>query len=455
MYTDYLQRMAEINKDTKKSCYIKTLGCQLNENDSEKLQGILSQMGYTQAERMDKADLIVYNTCTVRENAEQKGFGHLGILKKLKEKKPGLIIALCGCMMQQKSNVDIVRTKYPHVDIVFGTHNIHALPKLLYKAAVENERAFDVWESEGEIVEGIPTERGGKVKAWVTIMYGCDNFCSYCIVPYVRGRERSRSMEEIMAEVTNLADLGYKEITLLGQNVNSYGHDTGIKDGFAKLLYKLNEIPGIERIRFMTSHPKDLSDELIKAMRDCTKVCKHLHLPLQSGSTRILEKMNRRYTKEQYLDKMQRVKESIPGIALTTDIIVGFPGETEEDFNETLEVLNEVNFDSAYTFIYSKRSGTPAAKHEEQVPADVTKERFGRLIELQNGISRQINEEYMDRTVEVLTEGRSKTNIEFMTGRTDGGKIVNFPGGEGLTGELVSVRIEKIQTWSLEGVLSK
>ncbi|MDD4494402.1 MAG: tRNA (N6-isopentenyl adenosine(37)-C2)-methylthiotransferase MiaB [Eubacteriales bacterium] len=454
MYNDYIQRLETINSGKGKKYYIKTLGCQLNENDSEKLAGMLLRMGYTATGDIKESDIIVYNTCTVRENAEQKVFGHLGVLKKLKETKKELIIALCGCMMQQKNTTDIIAKKYPHVDIVFGTHNLHAFPGLLYKAVMENKRVYDVCDAESGIIEWLPSERTDKVKAWVTIMYGCNNFCSYCIVPYVRGRERSRSMESVIKEVAGLGEAGFKEVTLLGQNVNSYGKD--LKDGtsFAELLKKLNEVPGIERIRFMTSHPKDISEDLIKAMRECKKVSKHLHLPLQSGSTDVLTKMNRHYTKDNYLEIIGKVRENIPDIALTTDIIVGFPGETDADFDETLEVVDKVRFDSAYTFIYSKRKGTPAAENKQQIPDEVKKERFNRLVELQNSISKEINETYFGRTVEVLVEGKSKTNPEFITGRTDDNKIVNFPGDEAQMGRTVTVKIDRVQTWSLEGKMT-
>ena len=449
---DYIQKLI---KQTGKPMlyYIETFGCQMNENDSERLSGMLSEMGYSESSNRKESDLVIFNTCCVRENAEQKVYGHLGALKKLKENNPNLIIAVCGCMMQQKEVVDHIKKVYKHVDIVFGTHNLYRFPELLNSAINSSNTIIDVWESTGSIAENMPISRKENLKAWVTVMYGCNNFCSYCIVPYVRGRERSRSLEDIKNEVVKLAGDGCKEITLLGQNVNSYGKDLESGITFADLLKELNKVEGIERIRFMTSHPKDLSDELILAMRDCEKVCEHLHLPVQAGSTRILEEMNRRYTKEQYLELVNRIRQQIPGIALSTDIIVGFPGETEEDFKETLDIVEKARYDMAYTFLYSKRTGTPAAKNPNQVPDEVKKERFDRLLELQNNISRQVNDELLGKELEVLVEGLSKSSKTTYTGRTRENKIVNFKGKPELVGKLVKVRIETIQTWSLLGRL--
>lgn len=432
---------------------IETFGCQMNENDSERLSGMLSEMGYSECFTRAGSDLIIFNTCCVRENAEQKVYGHLGALKKLKQKNPNLIIAICGCMMQQPEVVEHIKKVYKHVDIIFGTHNLYKFPELLNKAIETGKTVIDVWDSTGSIAENMPITRKESLKAWVTVMYGCNNFCSYCIVPYVRGRERSRSIEEIKNEVIKLAQEGCKEITLLGQNVNSYGKDLEGEYSFAGLLRELNTVDGIERIRFMTSHPKDLSDELIFAMRDCQKVCEHLHLPVQAGSTKILDDMNRRYTKEQYLALINKVKQHIPGIALSTDIIVGFPGETEEDFAETLDVIAKAKFDMAYTFLYSKRTGTPAAKNPDQVPEEVKKERFDKLLLLQNKISREINDELLGKEVEVLVEGLSKSSKTTFTGRTRENKIVNFKGTPDLVGQLVKVKIDTIQTWSLQGEL--
>ncbi len=430
---------------------IETFGCQMNENDSERLAGILSEMGYSECDIRSDSDLVIFNTCCVRENAEQKVYGHLGALKKLKETNPNLIIAICGCMMQQPEVVAHIKKVYKHVDIVFGTHNLYKLPELLNTAITANKMVVDVWDSTGSIAENMPIIRKDKLKAWVTVMYGCNNFCSYCIVPYVRGRERSRGIDEIKNEVIKLAEDGCKEVTLLGQNVNSYGKDLEGDFTFANLLRELNKIDGLERIRFMTSHPKDISDELIYAIRDCGKVCEHLHLPVQAGSSKILEDMNRKYTKEQYLSLIEKVKEQIPDIGLTTDIIVGFPGEAEEDFAETLDVIKKVKYDMAYTFLYSKRTGTPAAKNPSQIPEEVMKDRFERLLELQNSISLQINNELLGKEVEVLVEGLSKNSKTTYTGRTRQNKIVNFKGSPDLVGKLVNVKIDGIQTWSLNG----
>lgn len=448
---DFIRRVKELNEGRLLKYSIQTFGCQMNENDSERLAGMLNNMGYTETSDTGKSQIIIYNTCCVRENAELKVYGHLGALKKLKRDNPDIIIAVCGCMMQQKEVVEEIKKKYRHVDLIFGTHNLYKFPELLYDTMVSRETIIDIWESTGKIAEDMPIERKDGVKAWVTVMYGCNNFCSYCIVPYVRGRERSRGMEDIVEEIDKLGRQGYKEITLLGQNVNSYGKDLSDNTSFAGLLRELDKVIGIERIRFMTSHPKDLSDELISAMSDCEKVCEHLHLPIQAGSSRILKEMNRRYSKEQYLELVSKIKENIPDIALTTDIIVGFPGETDEDFEDTLDVLRKVRFDSAYTFLYSKRTGTPAAENPYQVPEEVKKKRFEKLLQVQNAISKEINDELLGSELEVLVEGLSKNSIRTYTGRTRTNKIVNFKGSRELVGKLVRVRIERIQTWSLEG----
>ena len=452
---EFIHMIREYNVGKLKKYSISTFGCQMNENDSERLAGILGEMGYVETDTSEESDLIIYNTCCVRENAELKVYGHLGALKKLKQEKPDLIIAVCGCMMQQKDVVEHIRKKYRHVDLIFGTHNLYKFPELLYSAFESQNTVIDIWEAAGWIAEGMPIERKGGVKAWVTVMYGCNNFCSYCIVPYVRGRERSRSMEEVINEVRMLGQQGYKEITLLGQNVNSYGKDLEEKHTFAQLLYELNKVEGIERIRFMTSHPKDLSDELIFAMRDCEKVCEHLHLPVQAGSTKVLEEMNRNYTKDDFLSLVDKVKKHIPDIALSTDIIVGFPGETDEDFSQTIDVMEKARFDSAYTFLYSKRTGTPAAKNPEQVPEEVMKQRFDKLLEVQNRISKELNDELPGKEVEVLVEGLSKNSTETYTGRTRTNKIVNFHGNKDMVGKLVKVKVEKAQTWSLEGRITE
>lgn len=449
----FLQLVREKNPDANKKYIISTFGCQMNENDSEKLSGMLEAMGYKHTDTIEEADLILYNTCCVRENAELKVYGHLGSLKSLKRRKPDLIISVCGCMMQQKDVVDVILKKYRHVDLVFGTHNLYKFPELLYIALNSEKPVAVVSDSDGYIAEGMPIKREHSIKAWLTIMYGCNNFCSYCIVPYVRGRERSRMLSDIVAEARMLGHQGYKEITLLGQNVNSYGLD--LKDGssFALLLRSLEDVEGIERIRFMTSHPKDLTDDLILAMKECKKVCEHLHLPIQAGSDRILDEMNRKYTREQYFSLVDRIRAKIPDISLTTDIIAGFPGETEEDFKQTLDLVEKVRFDYVYTFLYSKRTGTPAARMEEQVPEDVKKRRFEALLELQDGIGRQINDQLAGKSVEILVEGLSKNSINMMTGRTRTNKIVNFKGNADLTGRLVNVIIDKTGTWSLEGTL--
>ncbi|HCJ56227.1 MAG TPA: tRNA (N6-isopentenyl adenosine(37)-C2)-methylthiotransferase MiaB [Clostridiaceae bacterium] len=430
-----------------------TYGCQQNNSDSEKLKGILKSMGYSHTDNNEKADVILFNTCCVRENAELKLYGNIGALKNLKASKPGMVIGICGCMMQQKHAVDMIKRKYKHVDLIFGTHNIYKFPELFEKALHEKYTLIDIMDSDGVIVENLPIERDEKHKAWITIMYGCNNFCSYCIVPYVRGRERSRNPEDIIDELSRLSYDGCKEVMLLGQNVNSYGKDLDINFDFADLLYKVNEIKGIERIRFMTSHPKDISDKLITANKECDKVCEHLHLPFQAGSDRVLKSMNRVYSKEEYLEKVAKVKKAIPGIALTTDIIVGFPGETDEDFEETLDVVRKVRFDQAFTFIYSKREGTPAAKLANQISEERKHINFDKLVEVQNKISREINGDYKDNVYEVLVDGPSKTNKDIMTGRTRTGKIVNFKGYKAQVGDLVYVKITDIFSWSLNGEL--
>lgn len=441
-----------ISDDKNKYYKIVTYGCQMNENDSEKLAGMLSSMGYCPIEDEEQADLIILNTCSVRENADMKVFGNLGHYKPLKKKNPNLILAVCGCMMQQNEIVERIRKKYPQVDLVFGTHNIHKFPELLANAQQSPRIVVDVWEDGGEIIESVPIERKYKHKAFVTIMYGCNNFCSYCIVPYTRGRERSREPEKIMEEVAQLAQDGCKEITLLGQNVNSYGKALKNPISFAELLKKLNEIRGIERIRFMTSHPKDLSDELILAMKECDKVCEHIHLPFQAGSNRILKIMNRKYTKESYLRLIEKLKEVIPNIAITTDIIVGFPGETEEDFKDTLDIVERVKFDSAFTFLYSIRKGTPAAKMENQISDEIKHKRFNRLLELQHSISGRKNALLKNKIVEVLVDGTSKNDEEKMSGRTRTNKLINFIGDKKAIGEIVQVKITSPRTWSLNGV---
>lgn len=434
-----------------KKYYIETWGCQMNEEDSEKISGILKGLGYEKTDLKDLADIIVFNTCCVRENAELKVHGNLGILKKLKEKKPELIIAVCGCMMQQKGVAETILKKYRHVNMVFGTHNAYKLPEYLERVRNGEKQVKEILEDSDEIREGMPIDREDFLKAYVTIMYGCDNFCSYCIVPYVRGREKSRKPEDILKEIKDLIKMGYKEITLLGQNVNSYGKGLDEEINFAKLLKMVNEVEGIERIRFMTSHPKDLTDEVIDAVAQCDKVMEQIHLPVQSGSDRILKKMNRKYDREKYLETVRKIRERIPGVAITTDIIVGFPSETEEDFEDTLDLCEKVGYDAAFTFIYSNRDNTPADKMEGQVPEDIKHERFNRLVEVCNRRANDRNQEYTGRIETVLVEGTSKNDESHLSGRTRSGKIVNFQGKNELIGKTVNVRIDNGNSFCLYG----
>ncbi len=423
----------------------------MNEHDSETLAGMLTELGYLENKNKKEADVAIINTCSVRENADKRFFGTLGQLKKVKEERPEVVVAVCGCMMQQQHIIDTLKAKYPWVDLVFGTHNLHEFPRLLSNVLNERNKVVDVWENGGDIVEGLPSKREYSFKAYVDIMYGCNNFCTYCIVPYTRGRERSRRPEEIVNEVKGLAADGVREIMLLGQNVNSYGTGCDFNTDFADLIYLLNGIDGIKRIRFMTSHPKDLSDKLIQAYKDCDKLCNNIHLPVQSGSTEILKRMNRKYTKEDYLKLIAKLKAAVPEIAVTTDIIVGFPGETEEDFEETLELVREVRFDSAFTFLYSIRKGTPAEKYMKQVPEAVKHERFNRLVELLNGISAVKNAACEGQVLDVLVEGPSKTNSKTYSGRTESGKLVNFKGTPELVGQIIPVKITEGKTFSLFG----
>lgn len=444
-----------------KSFYIQTFGCQMNERDSETLAGMLASKGYAMGYKRDRSDVIIINTCSVRENADKRFFGTLGQLKRIKLENPHKIIAVCGCMMQQQHIIDTLKSKYPWVDLIFGTHNIHEFPRLLDNVIGEQEKIVDVWEEANEIVENLPSRRKHPYKAYVNIMYGCDNFCTYCIVPYTRGRERSRSPEAVLKEVEALAEDGVVEITLLGQNVNSYkgllwqgdGDKTQAMD-FAELIRTLDFVKGIERIRFMTSHPKDISPGLVRAFSSCKSLCPHIHLPVQSGSTRILEKMNRGYTKESYLAIVERLREEIPDIAITTDIIVGFPGETDEDFEETLDLVSKVRFDSAFTFLYSIRKGTPAEKYLDQIPEDVKHERFNRLVDRVNLISAEKNVTFVGKTVKVLAEGRSKTNSSLFSGRTEGNKLINFESSEDISGRIVDVLVTNSTTFSLKGIMS-
>ena len=434
-----------------------TMGCQLNENDSEKISGMIEEMGYTRTDKIEEADLIAFNTCCVRENAEDRLFGKLGEVKKYKEEK-GTIIAIGGCMMQEKHMVEKLKKSYPFFDIVFGPHTLYKFPEDVYNTLTTRKRIEDILDIDGEIIEGLPIRRDDKIKASVAIMNGCNNFCTYCIVPYVRGRERSRKAEDIIKEIEDLAQEGYKEITLLGQNVNSYmrverekGEDVGQIDSFAKLLRKVNEIPGIERIRFISPHPKDFTDDVIEAIRDCDKVCKIIHLPLQSGSSKVLKDMNRKYTKEQYLQLVDKMKNKIPNVAFSTDIIVGFPGETEEDFEDTLDVVEKVCFEQVFMFIYSRRVGTPADKMENQVPEAIKHERFNRLKELVESQIELNNKKFVGTKQKVLVEGKSKTNENMLTGRTDTNKVVNFEGPDELIGKMVDLKIASEHMWYLKG----
>ncbi|MGM9532007.1 tRNA (N6-isopentenyl adenosine(37)-C2)-methylthiotransferase MiaB, partial [Intestinibacter sp.] len=433
-----------------------TFGCQMNEHDSENLAAMLNDMGYIPTLMADTADLIIYNTCAVRENAELKVYGNLGHLKLTKKKNPNLKIAVCGCMMQQPTVVKEIKSKYKHVDLVFGTHNLYKFPELLAEAMSSDAMLVDVWDVDGEVVEGLKSDRKFELKAFVNIMYGCNNFCTYCIVPYTRGRERSRRPIDIINEIKELVAHGTKEVTLLGQNVNSYGKTLEEEDKitFAELLRKVNEIEGLERIRFMTSHPKDISDEVIYAMRDCDKVCEFLHLPVQCGSTNLLKKMNRHYSKEDYLKIIEKAKAEIPDIAFSTDIMIGFPGETDEDVEDTIDVIKKVRYDNAFTFIYSKREGTPAAKMENQIPEDVKHERFNKVLAVVNEILKENNSVYQDKVVEVLVEGKSKTDDTKFSGRTRQNKLVNFTVKDldaDLVGKLVDVKITETLSFSLNG----
>ena len=422
---------------------VTTFGCQMNARDSEKLTGILERIGYVEEPDEEKADFVIYNTCTVRENANQRVYGRLGQLGRIKKKKPHMMIALCGCMMQEPHVVEKLKTSYRFVDLIFGTHNIYKFAELLATRMESGRMVIDIWKDTDKIVEDLPVERKYPFKSGVNIMFGCNNFCSYCIVPYVRGRERSRDPKAIIREIERLVADGVVEVMLLGQNVNSYGKTLPEPMTFAQLLEEVEKIDGLERIRFMTSHPKDLSDELIEVMRRSKKICRHLHLPVQSGSSRILQKMNRRYTKEQYLALVDKIKAAVPDISLTTDIIVGFPGETEEDFQETLDVVRKVRYDSAFTFIYSKRSGTPAAVMEDQVPEDVVKDRFNRLLAEVQKISAEVCAVHQGTVQEVLVECRNDHDEYLMTGRMSNNLLVHFPGDESLIGKLVNVRLDE------------
>ncbi len=438
-----------------KTYHIKTYGCQGNLADSEKISGILEKMGFTCVDEDDKADIIVFNTCAIRENAENRVFGELGRIKNLKKKNPNMLMILCGCMSHEENVVNAIVEKYPQVDIVFGTHNIHMIGDYIYEAYNKNSRLVEVPSEEGDIVEHVPVKREHSKKAWVNIMYGCSEFCTYCIVPYTRGKERSRLPEDIINEVKKLAEEGYIEVTLLGQNVNAYGNDLeGLNYTFANLLDDLNKT-AIKRIRFTTSHPRDLDDATIEVMGKGGNIMPHLHLPVQSGSNSILKKMNRKYTREEYIEKIDKLKEKVPGISITTDIIVAFPGETEEDFEDTLDLVRRVGYEGAFTFIYSPREGTPAAKLPNPLTEDEKKQRLLKLNEVINEGYLQGNKRFEGETLEVLVEGCSEKNSSTLTGYTENNKLVNFEGEESLIGKLVKVKIEKAYSWHLKGVLAK
>ncbi len=462
----YIRKVNVLNKDKDLKYTILTMGCQLNENDSEKICGMLEQMGYTLTDKIEEANLAVFNTCCVRENAEERLFGKIGELKNLKEKN-NLIIAIGGCMMQEKHIIEKLKKSFHYIDIIFGTHTLHKLPEDIFTVLEEQRKVKDILDIDGNVYEDLPIKRNSKTTGSVTIMYGCNNFCTYCIVPYVRGRERSRKPQDIINEIKDLAKQGYKEIMLLGQNVNSYlrsemeeikqgklideNGDYKEIDSFAKLLRAVNEIEGIERIRFQSPHPKDFTLDVIEAIRDCDKICKLIHLPLQSGSTEMLKIMNRKYTKEQYLDLVDKMKSMIPGVKFSTDIIVGFAGETESDFEDTLDVVRKVNYEQVFMFIYSIRVGTPGEKMPNQVPEDIKHKRFDRLKELVESQIAKISQEYVGTIQKVLVEGPSKNNSKMLTGRTETNKVVVFEGDSNLINEIITVKITENHLWYFKG----
>ena len=431
--------------------YLRTYGCQQNVADSEHLAGMLAAMGYGFTDRPEEADLILFNTCAVREHAEERVFGNVGALKHLKRRRPELLIVLCGCMMQQSQVAERIRRSYPYVDLVFGTHAMGRFPELVYRALTGGERVFDLSE-EGEAPEGLPVRREGKIKAWLSIMHGCDNFCSYCIVPYVRGREHSRTPEAILEEAGGLIAAGYRDITLLGQNVNSYGKGLAEPMNFAGLLRQVAALPGDFRLRFMTSHPKDCTEELIETIAGSDKICSHIHLPVQSGSDRILRKMNRHYTREDYLRLIDTARRKIPGVSFTSDIIVGFPTETREDFEATLSLIREVEYDALFSFIYSPRTGTPAARMEGQIPEAEKSARLRELLDVQQAIGIRRYEALVGQTLRVLAEGYAKDSDRMLTGRSDANTIVNFPGDPSLIGRFLPVTVTRARNWAVEGV---
>ena len=452
---EYIEKCKELVRaryDHQPAFFIQNAGCQMNSLQTETVAGIVKKMGYEEVSREEDADVVIYNTCTVRENANLKIYGHLGHLKSIKKQKKEMKIVLFGCMMQEPEVIEKIHKDYSFVDLVFGTHNFHKFPELFYRSLNTEGQIIDVWKESDEIVEGMPADRKYSFKTGVNIMFGCNNFCSYCIVPYVRGREKSREPEAILQEIRELVADGVTEVMLLGQNVNSYGKTLENPITFAQLLQQVEEIEGLKRIRFMTSHPKDLSDELIETMAKSKKVCHHLHLPMQSGSSRILKIMNRRYDKKKYLELVQKIRTAIPDISLTTDIIVGFPGETEEDFRDTLDVVDKCDFDTAFTFIYSKRSGTPAAKMENQIPEDVVKDRFDRLLSLVQEKGRQASSRFQGTVQEILVEEESKEKGIY-TGRTEYNLLVHFPGCRDLLGKYVKVRLDTCKGFYYFGTL--
>ena len=446
----FMEKVFEKNKDKDLKYIILTMGCQLNENDSEKLAGMLVKMGYTETDKLEDANLVLFNTCCVRENAEERLFGKLGEIKKLKENKE-VIVGIGGCMMQEPAMLEKIKKSYHYVDLVFGTHTLQNLPENLYRVINEKRKVKDVIDIDGEVYEGLPVKRNSDYKASVTIMYGCNNFCTYCIVPYVRGRERSREPENILEEVKSLAKENYKEITLLGQNVNSYKGNDKIKN-FAELLDEVCKIDGIEKVNFISPHPKDFTDDVIDVMAKNEKVTRIIHLPLQAGNTKVLKDMNRKYTKEQYLDLANKILTKVPDAVLSTDIIVGFPGETDEEFEDTLDVVRKVNFEQIFMFIYSKREGTIAAEREDQVPEEVKHKRFDRLKELYESRVDENNEKYVGTIQKILIEGRSKNNDDTFEGRTRSNKVVIFmPDEKSKVGDIVDVKIVEARKWYLKG----
>ena len=455
---EYINKCTELVKEKYENApafFIQNAGCQMNSLQTDTVAGIVKRMGYTEVSREEDADVVIYNTCTVRENANLKIYGHLGHLKSIKKKNPELKIILFGCMMQEPEVIEKIHKEYSFVDLVFGTHNFHKFPELFYRSLNTEGQIIDVWKESDEIVEGMPSDRKYSFKTGVNIMFGCNNFCSYCIVPYVRGRERSRKPQDIIREIEKLVADGVVEVMLLGQNVNSYGKNLDTPVTFAQLLQEVEKIEGLERIRFMTSHPKDLSDELIEVMKNSKKICRHLHLPLQSGSSRVLKEMNRHYDKEHYLALVEKIKKAMPDLAITTDIIVGFPGETEEDFLETMDVVRQVEYDSAFTFIYSKRTGTPAAKMENQIPEDVIKDRFDRLLKLVQDISAKKAGALTGSVQDVLVEELDEQQEGLVTGRLSNNSVVHLPGDVSMIGTIVPVHLKECKGFYYMGEVAE